>query len=352
VKSSYLASPPLVIAFALAGTIAIDMELDPLGVDSLGNPIYLKDIWPSKKEIHDLINKYLTPKLFEKEYKDIFKGNKFWNELKPSKDNIYQWDINSTYIRKPPYFQNFSIEIPYVKDIENARILAILGNSITTDHISPAGYITRDSPAGKYLFENSTNIKDFNSFGSRRGNHEIMIRGTFGNIMIKNKLVKKEGGWTIYFPTNEEISIYDAAIKYQQIDIPLVVIAGKEYGTGSSRDWAAKGPALLGIKAVIAESFERIHRSNLIGMGILPLQFKQGQNVESLGLIGNEFITILGINELKPSKDLKVKIRNANNDITYISVTTRLDTPIEIEYYRNGGILNTILRNLLKTEKI
>ncbi|MFX0176833.1 MAG: aconitate hydratase AcnA [Candidatus Hodarchaeota archaeon] len=347
VKANYLASPLLVVAFALAGTVAINMEEDPLGYDNDGNPIYLKHIWPSSKEVFQLTNKYVTPALFKNEYRDIFKGWALWNELKPPKKPIYEWQEKSTYILEPPFFVNFPLEIPPTEDIHDAEILALLGDSVTTDHISPAGAIPKDMPAGKYLLSKGVDVQDFNSFGSRRGNHEVMMRGTFGNIRIRNKLVDKEGGWTIYHPTGEIMPIYNAAMDYKKENLPLIVIAGIDYGMGSSRDWAAKGTLLLGVKAVIAESYERIHRSNLVGMGILPLQFKEGENAEKLGLNGTERIDISGINQIKPNSELMVKALKNDGSIISFNVIVRLDSEIDIDYYRNGGILHTVLRNIL-----
>ncbi len=347
-RVNYLASPPLVVAFALAGTVAINMEKEPLGNDPEGKPVYLKDIWPNSKEITELCDKFVTAQLFTKEYGEIFKGWDLWNELKPPKEEIYQWEEDSTYIREPPFFINFPLEKPSSIDIEGARILAILGESITTDHISPAGIIPEDMPAGKYMISKKIAVKDFNSYGSRRGNHEVMMRGTFGNIRIKNYLVNREGGWTVYHPTGEIMPIYDAAMKYLDSGTPLVVIVGKDYGMGSSRDWAAKGTQLLGIKAVIAESFERIHRSNLVGMGVLPLQFKESENAANLGLTGEEVFDIFGIKDIKPLSELTVKAKKIDGKVKEFKVTARLDTPIDIEYYQNGGILHTVLRNMIK----
>ena len=348
VRANYLASPPLVVAFALAGTIAINMNVDPLGVDKSGNPVYLKDIWPSADEIMELSNRYVSPELFNKEYGEIFKGWDLWNQLKPPEEEVYKWDEASTYIREPPFFINFSLEELPIKDIKNSKVLALLGGSVTTDHISPAGAIPEDMPAGQYLISKGIGIKDFNSFGSRRGNHEVMMRGTFGNIRIRNILVDKEGGWTINHLTGKIVPIYDAAMDYENKGIPLTVVAGGDYGMGSSRDWAAKGTQLLGVKAVIAESFERIHRSNLVGMGVLPLQFKDGENANSLGLTGKETYEILGIKKIVPQGELTVIAKSDDGQEKSFKVIARLDTPVDIEYYRNGGILHTVLRNILK----
>ncbi len=349
-RINYLASPPLVVAFALAGTVAINMENEPLGNDPRGNPVYLKDIWPHSSEITDLSDKFVTAKLFNKEYGEIFKGWDLWNELKPPKEDVYLWEEDSTYIKEPPFFIDFPLERPSSPDIKAARVIALLGGSVTTDHISPAGAIPVDMPAGKYLKSKGINVEDFNSFGSRRGNDEVMTRGTFGNIRIKNLLVNREGGWTIYHPRKEIMPIYDAAMKYINSDTPLIVIAGKDYGMGSSRDWAAKGTQLLGVKAVIAESFERIHRSNLVGMGVLPLQFKNGESANSLELTGEETISIFGIKDIEPLSELNVIARRLNGEDLKFKVIARLDTPIDIEYYQNGGILHTVLRNMLKVK--
>ncbi|MFX1490230.1 MAG: aconitate hydratase AcnA, partial [Promethearchaeota archaeon] len=341
VKANYLASPPLVVAFALAGNVAINMEEDPLGYDPEGSPVYLKDIWPNIKEISYITDKYVTPKLFNKEYGEIFKGWELWNELSPPKEEIYHWEDDSTYIREPPYFIDFPLEESALEDIIEARVLALLGTSVTTDHISPAGAIPRDMPAGKYLISKGIEVSNFNSFGSRRGNHEVMTRGTFGNIRIRNRLVDKEGGWTINFLDNKMVPIYDAAMDYMVKRTPLIVLAGKDYGMGSSRDWAAKGTYLLGVKAVIAESFERIHRSNLVGMGVLPLEFKRGDSPETLGLDGSETYTISGIKEITPFSEVDVKAKKENGELTTFKVKVRLDSAVDIEYFRNGGILHT-----------
>ena len=347
-RVNYLASPPLVVAFALAGTVSINMEKEPLGTDLEGNFVFLRDVWPNSKEITELIDKFVSTKLYTKEYSEIFKGWDLWNELKPPKEDVYQWEENSTYIREPPFFKDFPMEKPPTTDIKGARVIALLGGSVTTDHISPAGTIPLDMPAGRYLISKGIDIDNFNSFGSRRGNDEVMMRGTFGNIRIKNLLTNREGGWTSYHPTKEIMPIYDAAIKYIDSNTPLIVIAGNDYGMGSSRDWAAKGTQLLGIKAVIAESFERIHRSNLVGMGVLPLQFKEGESATSLGLTGEETFDIYGIREIEPLSELDVTARGINEEELKFKVIARLDTPIDIEYYQNGGILHTVLRNMIK----
>jgi aconitate hydratase len=348
VKANYLASPPLVVAFALAGTVAIDMDKEPLGLDHDGNPVYLKEIWPNSKEISELSDKFVTEKLFNKEYGEIFKGWDLWNELKPLAEDIYHWDEDSTYIREPPFFIDFPLEEPPLEDVVDSRVLALLGVSVTTDHISPAGAIPADMPAGKYLISKGIIVNDFNSFGSRRGNHEVMMRGTFGNIRIRNKLVSKEGGWTINFLSNEIVPIYEAAIDYISKNIPLIVLTGKDYGMGSSRDWAAKGTQLLGVKAVIAESFERIHRSNLVGMGVLPLQFKDGENPEILGLNGTESFDIAGVKDIKPFSEVMVTVKKENGKEIQFKAIVRLDINVDIKYYRNGGILHTVLRQMIK----
>ncbi|NOY78546.1 MAG: aconitate hydratase AcnA [Calditrichaeota bacterium] len=353
VKANYLASPPLVVAYALAGKIDMDFEKEPVGVDKDGNPVYLKDIWPSQKEIFEAMEAAIKPDMFEKEYGSVYEGNEHWKSLPLLESEMYQWDEKSTYIKNPPFFDEMPLDVPPLQDVKGARVLALLGDSVTTDHISPAGSIPVDGPAGKYLIAHGVQPKDFNSFGSRRGNHEVMMRGTFANIRIKNQLVPgTEGGWTIYFPTGEKMFIYDAAMKYQQDGTPLLVIGGKEYGTGSSRDWAAKGTALLGVKAVLAESFERIHRSNLIGMGVLPLQFKAGENRDTLGLTGKEVYDITGIAEgLKPGQDVTVTATAEDGSVKSFKVLVRLDTPVEVDYYQNGGILQTVLRNMISHRK-
>ena len=350
VKFAYLASPPLVVAFALAGTVDIDVYKEPIGKGSDGKPVYLKDIWPSQKEISDTVNKVLNPELFRAQYGHVFEGDKTWKTLDVPEGDLYKWDKKSTYIQNPTFFEEFSLDVPGARDIKSAYALALLGDSITTDHISPAGSIPKDGPAGKYLMSHGVEPRDFNSFGSRRGNHEVMIRGTFANIRIKNLMLPGvEGGVTMHIPSGEQMSIFDASMKYQADGIPLVVIGGKEYGTGSSRDWAAKGTILLGVKAVIAESFERIHRSNLVGMGVLPLQFKDGESSHTYGLTGHEKYDIEGVTEdLKHGKDIPVRVTRKEGDNFTFKVTCRLDSPIEVEYYKNGGILQTVLRQMMK----
>ena len=347
VKANYLVSPPLVVAYAISGTVDIDLMTEPLGYDPNMKPVYLKDIWPGNEEIKHVIGNTIRPELFEKEYSEILEGQVLWEGLVIPPGVLYEWDTASTYIREPPFFMDFPIKPSESINLKDLRVLAYLGDSITTDHISPAGEISNDSPSGQYLISKGVSTDDFNSYGSRRGNHEVMMRGTFANINLKNRLANgKEGRWTRYFPTGEEMTIYEAAMLYQKKGTPLVIIAGKEYGTGSSRDWAAKGTYLLGVKAVIAESFERIHRSNLIGMGVLPLQFKKGENADTLGIKGDETFDIPGINNLEPAGDLQVVIKDDGKEKTF-NVTARLDAPIEIEYYRNGGILHKFLRNML-----
>jgi len=350
VKANYLASPPLVVAYALAGRVNFDFENEPLGVDQNGKEVYLKDIWPTQAETAQAVKESLTPAMFREQYGSVFDGDENWQSLPSTSSETYAWNGLSTYIKNPPFFEEMSMEITSLQEIKDARVLAFLGDSVTTDHISPAGSFPKDGPAGQYLISNKVEPKDFNSFGSRRGNHEVMMRGTFANIRIKNQLVPgTEGGWTIFHPTAKQMSMYEAAMKYKENGTPLLVIAGKEYGTGSSRDWAAKGTYLLGVKAVITESFERIHRSNLIGMGVLPLQFKEGKGKESLGLNGKETYNIEGISDdLQPGQELTVVAKNEAGTEKRFQVITRLDTPVEVDYYKNGGILQTVLRNLLK----
>jgi aconitate hydratase 1 len=349
VKANFLASPPLVVAYALAGTVDIDLDKEPLGEGSDG-PVYLKDIWPTQQEIAETIASSLKVSMFEDRYASVFEGSDMWKEIKLTGGDLYEWDEASTYIHHPPYFQNLSLEFSPVQDIKSARVLGLFGDSITTDHISPAGNIAADSPAGKYLQERDVAPQYFNSYGARRGNDLVMARGTFANIRIKNLLVApKEGNLTKHFPDGAEMSIYDAAMQYKSEGIPAIVIAGKEYGTGSSRDWAAKGPLLQGVKAAIAESFERIHRSNLVGMGILPLKFMDGQNAESLGLKGDEVFDIEGVSDtMKPKSVVNVKARKPDGAVIEFKATALLNTEVEVNYYRNGGILHTVLRNLVR----
>src|SRR5271154_2568715 len=349
IKANFLMSPPLVVAFALAGRVDIDMNHDPIGKDKSGADVFLKDLWPTLREVRDLMQTALQPEVFRKLYKDFAGQNPKWNEIPSSTGNVYEWDRKSTYIQEPPFFTSFSLQPGSIAEIKNARALAIFGDSVTTDHISPAGSIKKTSPAGKYLIENGVTAEDFNSYGSRRGNDRVMTRGTFANVRIKNLMVPGvEGGVTKFQPDGEQLSIYDAAIKYQAAKIPLVILAGQEYGTGSSRDWAAKGTNLLGVKAVVAQSFERIHRSNLVGMGVLPLQFKEGASALALKLDGTETFDVVGLDaNIKPQQDLTLKITRKDGKIENVSVRCRIDTPIEIDYYQHGGILPFVLRQLV-----
>lgn len=351
VKMNYLMSPMLVVAFAIAGRVDIDLINDPISYDKNQLPVYLKDIWPTDDEINAVLKEVLSPVDFHKNYSEIFDGNDIWRNLEIPKGNLYEWDDSSTYIKEIPFFKNISETAPPLQNIENARALLVLGDSITTDHISPAGSFNEHSAAGKYLLERGVERKDFNSYGSRRGNDEVMVRGTFANVRIKNKLAKQEGGFTTYLPTGEEMTVYDASVKYQNDHTPLVVLTGKEYGSGSSRDWAAKGTFLLGVKAVLAESYERIHRSNLVGLGVLPLQYKDGDSAEKLGLNGTEAFTISGISDgLTPHKLVDVSAKNDKGEEIKFKAIARLDSLIDIEYYRNGGILQYVLRQFLEAK--
>ena len=351
VRASYLASPPLVVAFALAGTVDIDLTKQPVGRDRNGTPVFLRDIWPTSKEIQETIARSLGPEQFEERYRDVFHGDDTWRTLPVPAGGLYAWDRKSTYEQEPPFFTDLSMEPPPVRDIKGARVLAVLGDSITTDHISPAGSIAADSPAGRYLMEHGVPKADFNSYGSRRGNHEVLVRGTFANVRLRNTLAGgKEGGWTTYLPTGEVMAIYDAAMRYQADGTPLIVIGGKEYGSGSSRDWAAKGPKLLGVRAAIAESFERIHRTNLVQMGVLPLQFKPGENTASLGLTGHEVFDIEGIGKgITPGQTVTVRARREDGSTVTFQATVRIDSNIEVEYYRHGGVLPFVLRRLISS---
>jgi aconitate hydratase len=350
VRASFLASPPLVVAYALAGTVDIDLTKDPIGTDVNGEAVYLRDLWPTPDEVREVIASSITPEVFEENYAHVFEGDEHWRKLTNSSDELFAWDPNSTYIQEPPFFQGMPPEPEPLKDIRNARVLVMVDDSITTDHISPAGNFSPNSPAGKYLIEHGVDKRDFNTYGARRGNHEVMVRGTFGNIRLHNRLVpEKEGYYTVHLPDGEQTTIYEASVRYQQEGVPLLVIAGKEYGSGSSRDWAAKGPLLLGIRAAIAESFERIHRSNLVGMGILPLQFKPGENKESLGLTGHGVYDIQGIEQgLKPRQEVTVQVTREDGSKFSFQTIARLDSPIDVTYYENGGILLTVLRRLMK----
>jgi len=349
IKANFLMSPPLVVAFALAGRVDIDLAHDPLGTGKDGKPVFLRDLWPALKEVRDLMQTALQPDVFRRLYKDFAAQNPKWNEIPSSTGNVYEWDRNSTYIQEPPFFVNFSLQPGSIKAITGARPLGIFGDSVTTDHISPAGSIKKSAPAGRYLIENGVTPEHFNSYGSRRGNDRVMTRGTFANVRIKNlMLAGTEGGDTLLQPEGSKMSIYDASMEYQKRGIPLIIIAGQEYGTGSSRDWAAKGTNLLGVKAVVAQSFERIHRSNLVGMGVLPLQFKDGTNGQSLKLDGSETYDIVGLDcNLKPQQDLTLKITRKDGSVENVPVRCRIDTPIEIDYYQHGGILPFVLRQLV-----
>jgi aconitate hydratase len=347
VRASFLASPPLVVAYALAGSVDINLDRDPLGFDPNGDPVYLRDIWPAPEEVQATIAESVDPTMFEEEYGTVFAGDERWQSLPVPTGALYEWDPGSTYVREPSFFVDLPPVPGPISDIERARVLALLGDSVTTDHISPAGSIARNSPAAEYLMNMDVQPRDFNSYGSRRGNHEVMIRGTFANIRLRNALVPgSEGNITLHFPSGEQVTIFEASMRYQAAGTPLIVLAGKEYGTGSSRDWAAKGTMLLGIKAVIAESFERIHRSNLVGMGVLPLQFLRGENAQTLGLTGEEAFTITGLNEITPKQQLTVTATSPDGSEKTFQALTRIDSPIEVEYYRNGGILQTVLRRL------
>lgn len=350
IKMNFLMSPMLVIPFAIAGRIDIDLSREPLGYDPNFKPVYLKDIWPTLEEIQSVMNEVLDSKDYKHNYDNIFKGDEHWRTLKTTKSEIYDWKKNSSYIKEAPFFKGISFSPEKISDIRSAAVLLRLGDSITTDHISPAGSIAEDSPAGKYLKSLGVERKDFNSYGSRRGNHEVMMRGTFANVRLKNQLVDKEGWWTIYHPSNETMTIYDAAVKYRENKTPLIILAGKEYGSGSSRDWAAKGVSLLGVRAIIAESFERIHRSNLVGMGVLPLQFMNGENVSSLDLKGNESFDITGMeDDLYPNKEIKITAKVNDKIVKEFTAVAKLDSSIEVEYFQNGGILQYVLRNFLKS---
>ena len=349
IKANYLASPPLVVAYAIAGSLRVNLTTDPLGKDKNGNDVFLKDIWPTSHEIAEIMVKAVTPQMFAERYSDVFKGDEHWQGIEVSGGQTYSWPPASTYVQNPPYFEGMGLDIDAPADVENARVLALFGDSITTDHISPAGSIKASSPAGVYLQEHQVSPLDFNSYGSRRGNHEVMMRGTFANIRIKNQMVPGvEGGVTVHYPDGEQMPIYDAAMKYEAEGTPLVVFAGDLYGNGSSRDWAAKGTVLLGVRAVIAGSFERIHRSNLIGMGVLPLEFADGESAASLGLTGKEQVTIKGIESIKPRQTLEVVITREDGTSFTANTTVRIDTENELDYYRNGGILHYVLRNLAR----
>ncbi len=347
VRANFLASPPLVVAYAIAGTVNIDMATEPLGYDPNGNPVFLRDIWPSQAEIRSTMNRALKPEMFRDEYANVFTGNPQFNEVKVAGGDLFAWDANSTYIKEPPFF-TIPREAPPVQPIQGARVLAMMADSTTTDHISPAGDIAKGSPAAKYLEERGVPRSEWNSYGSRRGNHEVMMRGTYANIRIKNQMLPGvEGGVTKYIPGDQVLPIWEAAEKYQQDGTPLIVLAGKEYGTGSSRDWAAKGVQLQGVRAVIVESFERIHRSNLVGMGVLPLQFLPGESAKSLGLTGYEIFDIQGLDDaMTPRQHYQVRATKADGSAIQFEVMSRVDTPVEVNYYKNGGILQTVLRRM------
>jgi|TARA_B100001540_G_scaffold316031_1_gene344815 aconitate hydratase len=349
VKANYLASPMLVVLYALAGTVNIDFSNDPIGNDKEGKAVYLEDLWPSSKEIEDTINKSLTSEMFIDEYESVFQGPEEWVKLSSSKGNKFNWEKQSTYIQKPPYFDDFNLQPSKKNEVNQARCLVKLSNSVTTDHISPAGSIPQSAPSGQMLISSDVPRFEFNSYGSRRGNHNVMVRGTFGNIRLRNQIVEEEGDWTVYFPTGEKMRIFEASEKYLQSETPLIVLAGKEYGTGSSRDWAAKGPALLGVKVVIAESFERIHRSNLVGMGVIPLQFLEGENSDSLNLNGSEIYDFEGLEKtIVPNSKIKVNVTRENGEKFSFYTMIRIDTEIEAEYYYNGGLLPYVLRKMVK----
>ncbi len=347
VKASYLGSPPLVVAYALAGTVHIDLTKDPVGTTRDGKPVMLSELWPSPAEVNEVVQRCVQQDMFKREYSRIFDGDEHWKKMSAPTGPIFQWEPESTYVKEPPYFEGFAPQPQRLTDVSGARVLAVLGDSVTTDHISPAGAIPADSPAGKYLIEHGVQKPDFNSYGSRRGHHEVMVRGTFGNIRLRNKLVEREGYWTRHFPGGEELTIYEASERYRAESVPLIVIAGKEYGSGSSRDWAAKGPLLLGVRAVIAESFERIHRSNLVGMGILPLVFAPGENPQSLGLTGRERFAIRGIDAIKPGQSVDVVATSDDGETTTFRTHARVDNETEVGYMHHGGVLPLVLRELI-----
>jgi aconitate hydratase len=347
IRASYLASPPLVVAFALAGRVDVDLSTEPLGTGADGEDVFLADIWPTHEEIAETIGSSIDSELFTSSYATVFEGDERWKALPVPEGQTYAWDEKSTYIRKPPFFEALSPEPPGVEDVVGARVLCMLGDSVTTDHISPAGSIAATSPAGRYLIDNEVELRDFNSYGSRRGNHEVMMRGTFANIRLRNALADgKEGNWTKHLPSGELTSVYDASMRYQAAETPLVVLAGREYGSGSSRDWAAKGTLLLGVRAVIAQSFERIHRGNLVGMGVLPLEFLPGQGIEELGLTGHETFEIRGLDTMEPRQRIEVSYTTPEGEAGSFEVTSRVDGPTELTYMRNGGVLPTVLRRL------
>jgi aconitate hydratase len=348
-RANYLASPPLVVAYALAGRMDFDIATEPIGNDKSGKPVYLRDIWPTPQEVEATMRSSVTTEMFARQYADVFAGDDHWRALPIPEGDLYAWDEKSTYIKNPPYFEGMKVKPGAISDLRGLHALAVLGDSITTDHISPAGSIQPDGPAGRYLIARGVQPKDFNSYGARRGNHEVMMRGTFANIRLRNQLAPgTEGGWTIHQPSGEKTSIYDAAMKYREEGVPLVVIAGKEYGSGSSRDWAAKGTILLGVRVVLAESFERIHRSNLVGMGVLPLEFLPGESPKTLGLTGLEIFDFEGLAQnFEPRKKIKVTARDLAGKAKHFTAVARVDTPFEVAYYQHGGILQYVLRQML-----
>ncbi|HKV89091.1 MAG TPA: aconitate hydratase AcnA [Candidatus Dormibacteraeota bacterium] len=350
VKASYLGSPPLVVAYALAGTVHIDLTRDPIGHTPDGKPVMLSELWPSQEEVNTVVQQCVKQDMFKREYSRIFDGDEHWKQMSSPTGPIFQWDEQSTYVKEPPYFEGFAPEPKKLEDVQDARVLAVLGDSVTTDHISPAGSIPVDSPAGKYLVAHGVERPDFNSYGARRGNDEVMARGTFGNIRLRNKLVEREGYWTVHLPDGEETTIFEASERYRTEGVPLVVMAGKEYGSGSSRDWAAKGPLLLGVRAVIAESFERIHRSNLVGMGILPLEFARGESPQSLGLTGREVYTIRGLDSIQPGQSVEVEAKGDDGKTRKFTTRSRVDNDTEVGYMHHGGILPLVLRELIKKD--
>jgi len=348
VRANYLASPPLVVAYALAGRMDLDLINEPLGNDPAGKPVYLREIWPAPQEVEAAVRQAVSQEQYQKQYAAVYDGDEHWKGMAVPQGDLYQWEAKSTYIKLPPYFDNMAKTASPLADIHEARALAVLGDSITTDHISPAGSIGVDTPAGKYLVANGVKPHEFNSYGARRGNHEVMVRGTFANIRLKNQLAPgTEGGWTTYQPGGEQMSIYDASVKYREAGVPLIIIAGKEYGSGSSRDWAAKGPKLLGVRAVLAESYERIHRSNLVGMGILPLEFKAGESRETLGLSGHEVFEITGVTSLSTRSTVHVIATSPDGSQKRFAAVARVDTPEEVAYYQHGGILTYVLRQMI-----
>jgi aconitate hydratase len=353
VRMNYLASPPLVVAYALAGTMDTDLTTEPIGNDADGNPVMLSDIWPSMEEVNATIRDSLTSDMFRSRYSSVFDGDEYWQDVPTEAGETYAWQDDSTYVKNPPFFETMTMTPEPVADVVDARVLVMVGDSLTTDHISPAGSIGPATPAGRYLSEHGVERQDFNSYGARRGNHEVMMRGTFANVRLRNRLAPgTEGGVTLHLPDGTETSVYEAAMRYADENVPLIVLAGREYGTGSSRDWAAKGTALLGVRAAVAQSFERIHRSNLIGMGVLPLQFYKGDSVESLGLSGHERFTISGLDLLNRGelpKELSVTATSDDDSVTEFRVVVRIDTPMEAEYYRHGGILHYVLRHMAGT---